>query len=243
MNETNTADSFSIFRPVRIFASMIYFALFAIASTSISSSASTIDFEDDHLIGFDSIVRSLDREVTGPSQQTLRGKVSRSQNDPFENVAIHFGVGVSSIMQKVDMPNGQQWHLNQRGFQAALGIDLLSPNWMAEGTARSFGQTDDPSTKIALKEFELKVFYKSRFTRSLGLRAGGGLAARYMTVHDGERQTFDYTTPASVATLGFDLYLSEGLSLGADISTRNTMIAETIDQNSYDATLRMDTHF
>jgi hypothetical protein len=97
------------------------------------------------------------------------------------------------------------------------------------------------STKTALKEFDLKVLFKTREGR-LGIKAGGGLSARYMTVRSG-LETFDITTPASVLQVGGDFYLSQTVSVGLDLAVRTAMISETFDRASYDGTLRLDTHF
>lgn len=204
----------------------------------------TIGGEGEELIGYDVIVNELNRESSLPAGNSSRARqaVQRSKN-PFDTIWIHAGIGLAAMMQQVSLDNGNVIHFNQKGFQASLGIDLFSPNWMAEGLARSFGESDDTDHRVSLKEFELKLLYKDRFSRSLGFRAGGGLAARYMAIRSFSTGPMEYTTPSSVATLGMDLFLNDKISIGADISARNSMISETLDRNSFDATLRMDTHF
>lgn len=202
------------------------------------------DASDSELMGYDAIVKELNRETQTPKPGHSRAQLSQGPSrDPFDSIWIHGGVGFANMMQTLNLDNGQKLHLNQRGFQASLGIDLFSPNWMAEGVARSFTESSDASTQVNLKEFELKIFYKNRFARNFGFRAGAGLAARYMNIRQAGGLSMDYTTPSSVGTMGLDLFLSQGFSIGADLSARNTMIAETPDQTSYDATLRLDTHF
>lgn len=208
--------------------------------------------EDQDMLGYDSIVNELNREVQAPTSLRSRGGSTVPVSDPFDNILIHGGVGFAHTMQTLDLgPNGGRTYFNQRGFQATLGIDLFSENWMAEGSARSFGESGESSTRISLKEFELKILYKNMLSQKLGFRVGGGLSARYMTIRQDSAstteqpigQTIETTTPSSVATLGLDMFLSKGFSLGLDLSTRNTMIAETLDRDSYDATFRVDTHF
>lgn len=221
-------------------------ALASLTATTVlwaGSARAQADSEDEDLIGYDVIVKELSQKNEAPSRGTTRSRLNhRTSDDPFANVLIHFGAGYATSMQTLTFENGPKAYLSQKGFQAALGIDLFSENWMAEGTARSFGDGEDGDTRVSLKEFDLKIFYKDRFSPNLGFRAGGGLSARYMTLHTAAG-SMDYTTPSSVGTLGLDLFLSKGFSLGLDLSARNTMVAETMDQSSYDATLRMDTHF
>jgi hypothetical protein len=43
--------------------------------------------------------------------------------------------------------------------------------------------------------------------------------------------------------VGLDLFMNENLSLGLDLAGRQAMIGETVDRSSFDATVRLDTHF
>lgn len=202
------------------------------------------DYEDETFIGFDGIVNELNRET-----QT-NGAISRSRQtqfiqgkDPFDSIWMHLGVGYSATTQNVSINNDERLYLGLKGVQAAFGIDLFSENWMAEGTARSFAESDETTARASLQEFELKMFYKSRLAKNLNLRGGAGLSARYLNLNHPSVGLVQYTTPSSVATVGADIYLNDHISLGAEISARSTMIAETSDRSSFDATLRIDTHF
>jgi hypothetical protein len=194
--------------------------------------------DDTDVIDYNSIVDQLHKEST-----ITTSKKSAASNDPFADVWMHGGVGLSTIMQTIQLANGQSHFINQRGVQAALGIDLFSPNWMAEGTARNFSETEDSSVRTAVQEFELKALYKNRINGKLGFRFGGGLSARYLTVKETGHRTVEYTTPSSVATLGLDFFMSSRFSVGADINGRSAMIGETADKNSIDGTIRLDAHF
>lgn len=200
--------------------------------------------EDEDYVSYNKIVDDLQsRTKTQPASKiTTRYAPGR---DPFENVWIHAGVGFAQTTQNIDLPNGATVHMAGRGVQATLGIDILGPNLSAEGSVRNFGESEDSpmgiATKTKLKEFDLKVLMKTREGR-FGLKAGGGLSARYMTVLSG-LETFDITTPASVLQIGGDFYLSQTVSVGLDLSVRTAMISETFDRASYDGTLRLDTHF
>ncbi len=201
--------------------------------------------DDANSIGYDSIVDQLNREAA-LQDASVRAKTPRaaaSTESPFDSVWMHGGVGFASFVEGIRFDDGTSTTLNQKGIQAALGIDLFSPNWMAEGTVRSFGEDGDEKVRSAVHEFELKVLFKDRLNSRFGYRAGAGLTGRYLTIKRYGFKDAEYTTPTSVATLGGDLFVTDRLSFGADINARNSLIGETIDHNSYDLTLRLDAHF
>ncbi|MCM2282891.1 MAG: porin family protein [Bdellovibrionaceae bacterium] len=191
--------------------------------------------EDEDLMDYDQIVRELSH---GP---TNRAQATSTTTNPFDSVLMHGGVGLASTFSSIPY-QGQRIQLHQQGFQAALGIDLFSEHWLAEGTARSFGNAEYNQVNVGLKEFDLKVYYRDRIGSKLGVRAGAGLSARYLTVKSGKSETV-YSTPASVLGLGLEYFLGRSVSLGAEVSARNTLIDETIDRSAIDGTLRVDTHF
>ena len=213
------------------------FALFITLLTQ-SSSAAVMEDERDQL-GYDAIINELNREAERPY---LKGKMSSSRGaDPFDTILFHGGLGMATLMQSVSFDDGRSVYLGQKGIQASFGIDLFSANWMAEGTARTFNESEDVPQKVSLQEFELKIMFKERLARQLGLRLGGGLSARYMNLHRaGETRT--YTTPSGLASLGFDIFINDKVSFGADLNGRSAMITDTPDKNSIDATLRVDFH-
>ncbi|MDZ4081899.1 MAG: hypothetical protein U1E10_03100 [Bdellovibrionales bacterium] len=210
-----------------------------------TAAAQTTDVgEEDDYVSYEKIVDDLQSRTKKQPASQITTRYT-SGRDPFENVWIHAGVGFAQTTQNIDLPNGTSIHMAGRGVQATLGIDILGPNLSAEGSVRNFGESEDSpmgiSTKTALKEFDLKVLFRTREGR-MGIKAGGGLSARYMTVRSG-LETFDITTPASVLQVGGDFYLSQTVSVGLDLSVRTAMISETFDRASYDGTLRLDTHF
>lgn len=218
-----------------------------IVSLTISSTvhAQTDDASaEENYVSYEKIVEDLQSRTKKQPASQISARYTAGR-DPFENVWIHAGVGFAQTTQNIDLPNGSTVHLAGRGVQATLGIDILGPNLSAEGSVRNFGESESSpmgiSTKTSLKEFDLKVLAKTREGR-FGLKGGGGLSARYMTVRSG-LETFDITTPASVLQIGGDFYLSQTVSIGLDLAVRTAMITETFDRTSYDGTLRLDTHF
>lgn len=217
----------------------------AIAATMWQAQAmaqDTADTEADY-VPYERIVEDLQSQSKRATRETsrLHSRLSSPGFDPFANIWIHAGVGVAQTTANIDLPSGTPLHMSARGIQAAIGIDILGPSLTAEGTVRNFGESEDAASKIQLKEFDLKILAKHRHGR-FGLKAGGGLSARYMTVKT-LSDVYDVTTPASVLQLGGDLYLTPSVSIGLDLSARSAMVAETFDRNSYDGTIRLDTHF
>lgn len=191
-------------------------------------------------LGYESIVNQLNREMEGPAP---RVQTKRSAFDPFSEVMFHAGLGYAGLNQVITLSDGTNLHLNQRGMQVSFGIDLFSRNWLAEGTARSFGQSDELGTKASVQEFELKVVYHDRSgTGAAGYHLGAGLSGRYLNLQSRSGEQVTYSTPMGVATAGLDFFMSEKVSLGFDLNARDALIAESPDKGSYDATLRLDFH-
>ena len=192
-------------------------------------------------LGYDAIVDQLNKET---ATSTVRTRQPVATASSLDSVMMHGGLGFANYVQGINFDDGTATTLNQRGIQFALGIDLFSPNWMSEGTFRTFAEDGDGKISSSVHEFELKLLNKDRVGASrFGYRAGVGLTGRYLTIKRKNMAEKTYTTPMSVATLGGDLFINDRLSLGADVNARNSLIGETIDHNSYDLTLRLDAHF
>ena len=216
------------------------FALATLISLSYSSGAARAAAgEDPEVMGYDSIVNQLNRESERSSVSRAKATAA-SAPDALDSIWFHGGVGISTFMESVTFDDGSSIFIGQKGISVSGGIDLFSSNWIAEGTMRNFGETEDSPIHVALKEFDLKVIYHDTLARHLGFHAGGGLSARYMTIRRPGEATLDYTTPSSVITGGIDYFLGDRVTVGLEAAARNSMISETIDRASYDATLRVD---
>lgn len=187
-------------------------------------------------IGFDEIVEDLSRSRTS-------SRSSHSSNRSIEDVEIHVGIGVTNGVFSIQHPDGSNTQASQRGFQANLGIDLFNPKIVAEGGIMSYLEREYDHASIALQEFNLKIYYKDYLEEQLAYRLGGGLAARYMTVTTKTYGEEKYSTPAWLAIIGMDIYLTKGLSLGGEVAGRGSLTNETPDQSSVDFALRLDAHF
>jgi hypothetical protein len=188
---------------------------------------------------YDEIVKTLDQgRVSTPAKQI---------ENPFDKIKMHAAVGMVGSYITVAPKSGKQMSGVMNGFDATFGIDLFDPQWVTEFGMRSFNEArmNDRTTRLSLREFDLKVVYQPMITRTIRARIGGGLAARYLT-YDSSLDNSGmekYTTPASILKAGFIAKLTDMLSLGVDLSYRNRLISETIDQNSLDSTIRADLSF
>lgn len=196
----------------------------------------TPTFADESEVGFDEIVDDLSR-----SRGSL--KASQTYNDPFEDIQIHVGLGVTNGVFSVQHTDGTNTQASQRGVQVNLGIDLFNPNLIAEGGIMSYMEREYDRSNIGLQEFNLKLIYKDFLESNLSYRVGGGLAARYMTIQPRSSAEEKYTTPAWLGLVGLDIYLTKGLSLGGEVAGRGSLTSETPDQSSLDFSVRLDAHF
>ena len=197
------------------------------------------EFED-----FDSIVKGLS------GQSRAKVTTEGTEQSPLDTSEIHVGAGLANEFSTMVIPNGRRMPINQKGIQAALGIDLFSKYWLAEGTTRSFADQTNDRARVQLQEFDLKVYNKGQLTNVFGYRAGLGLSGRYLTITEGpdagegsSGRTFKYVTPSSVFVAGLEARFNSFLSVGSDVSYRSALIADTIDQNSFDFVVRVDAHF
>ncbi len=216
------------------------FFIFAFVFTFVNVSpamAQNYNYDDEEGLDYDTLIRKLSR-----SDETE----ALVETDPFDNVKMHMGVGFTNSIFTINHTNGDKTYGAQRGVQIGLGIDLFSKYWLAEGMFRNFGDSKYENANISMKELDLKVLYQSRFAPGWTFRTGGGLAARYMNInYFGKNGAYSqqYQTPASVIQGGLLTYLTNGLSIGADASLRNTLIEDTPDRTAFDFTLRLDGHF
>jgi hypothetical protein len=206
------------------------------------TSDTAVDNSAEDTMDYDAIVNELSR-AKPPAAATHAHMKSIDTAKSFSDSMIHLGIGYVEMMQNLATPNSTVTHVNQPGIQVSLGIDLFSPNVMAEGTMRNFGSEDYRESNIALKEFDLKFYYKNFISSKLLFKLGGGLSARYLTVEEHGGGSYDYNTPSSVGSLGLDMFFSPSVSVGAEFAVRAAMISDTIDKQSYDGLIRIDTHF
>ncbi len=163
--------------------------------------------------------------------------------DPFSEVKIHFGVAFVNSVFSLKTPDGGSLQASQSGFQANLGIDLLSENWIAEGVIRSYNQTEYKEGTLSANEFDLRVLYVNPFSATWKMHFGTGIGARTLKIDWENSANKTYQSPTSIFLIGINTYITNSVSLGAEIAARTPMTDETPDDTAMEMSLRLDGHF
>lgn len=161
----------------------------------------------------------------------------------LDEVKIHLGLSFVNSLFTLNSPEGKSISTSTRGLQFGLGIDLLSEQWIAEGTIKSYGETYEEEGTISASEFDLRIAYVNPLAKMIKMRFGTGIGARYLDVQWSNGQAVEYQTPVSIFFTGADLYITERLSLGGDISARTPMTDETPDSTAIEIAFKLDGHF
>jgi hypothetical protein len=195
----------------------------------------TISFADDYS-DYDSIVEEL--------SSSSRYTASSTSSDPFDQIRFHAGVSLVASRVGLDLPKGLPANTNLRGVQAHLGIDLFSPNWVAQGSVRSFSPEPFLSGEVSVREFSLEVVHHFRPGSRADLTIGGGMGARYLDITEVEGPfQKSNTTPVSILSLGLNSNVSSGINIGGNISYRSALVNESVDEDSVDAGIHFGGRF
>ncbi len=185
--------------------------------------------------GYDAIIDDL------TSRQSTRTQRNLPPPDVLSDVNIYLGAGwVNTFFQPVH--SDSQSVLWNSGVVLTLGIDLFSTRWMAEGSLKNFGTTTQGLHEYQLKDFDLKLVRQSAPGWPVRSRWGLGVGGRYLE-HRGPEGSSSYSTPYAMALAGLSAVLSSHLQIGAEVAARTSLIQETVDRNSVDLALKLDTFF
>jgi len=178
--------------------------------------------------GYDEILRELQNAETA-----ARAELNQ-ENSRKNLIRIHGAAGM--IAGRVNLAAGPQLpgSSSLNGVEAVLGIDLFSRRWIAEGALRSFEPHAVSGQELTLREFDLRLIHQIPVSPKVELRIGGGMAARYLSWGQTE-----YSTPASILQAGVRFYFNHVVGISADTSLRSRLVNDTIDQGSFDATIRL----
>jgi hypothetical protein len=215
---------------ISILALFLFFAS-SILATKVRAETSSADYEE---VSYDDLINRLHKKKT---------RVISNQVSVLDDIAIHAGVGFITSAISVQQ-NNHLSQLNLNGFQISLGIDLFSPNWVAEGAIRNFGSgSNNPAENHSFREVDLKTFYRSLSTPSImGYRLGAGLGTQYLDYRDPGISTSE-SSPALVVFGALDNNLSKNFGVGAELGYRTSMLSSNANRSSIDLMLRLDTYF
>lgn len=196
--------------------------------------------EEGEWVGYDSIVKEL-----SASQSST--PLPEESVDPFDTILLHAGAGLVTSHISLSPKYGSRISGFMNGFEANLGIDLFSRHWIAEGSVRTFGSEEITTLQqVSLQEFDLKLVYQTPLARKWIMRAGTGLAARYLKYKEltaAGLEESNYSTPAGIMSVNLSTPITKSVSLGADLGYRWALIDDSIDRSSLDGSLRIDAHF
>lgn len=192
--------------------------------------------DDESYSGYESIIKELSASHYSHVNQTAK---------PNEVIRFHAGVGMITSRLSLDLPSGLPDATTLRGYEARFGIDLFSPNWIAETAVRTFDPEPILNTQLSLREFDLLIVYNNEIGRPLHFNIGGGISARYLDLQGQIANDIapSNTTPASILTAGISARFTPQISMGAQVSLRSPIVQETIDRGSLDGSIRLSGRF
>ncbi len=177
--------------------------------------------------------------------QELQAKQSPKEKpkEEFEEIELHGGMGLVNSIINLKVQNKELYRY-QSGFCLNVGIDLFSPAWFAEGSIVNYGTKSTFNDKFSLREFDLKVLNRSAVGGIWSSRLGVGLASRYLKYENYEtRFSQNVTTPSSIWVAGLEARIVPQISLGVEANLRISLLSDTIDRNTLDLLVRLDSHF
>lgn len=191
-------------------------------------------------IPYDQLVRELNSRVNKQQKQWVQS----SSGDPFEQLQIHFSLGLLQTFNALFV-NQKQISRLEDGIQLGIGIDLFSTEWVAEGILKNFGQSVHNDSTLALREFDLRLSYiKPVPQQKMKVRFANGLGARYLRFTQEKSQIDLYqTTPVYSMGLGLLIPVGSHFDLDFEVQGHVALISDSIDRHGLAMTLRLDNIF
>lgn len=219
---------------------MFVVVLFGSVSFSSVAFASGYSSEEAEEVPYDQLVRELNSRVSKQQKQW----VSTAGGDPFEKLQIHFSLGFVQTVNTL-LINDRTTSRMEDGLQLGVGIDLFSPEWVAEGTLKNFGQSTYNDSTLALREFDLRLSYLQKAPQTkMKVRFANGLGARYLRYRAAAAETDVYqTTPVYSMGLGFLIPVGSHFDLDFEFQGHLALINESMDRHGLALILRLDNIF
>lgn len=179
-------------------------------------------------IPFDEVVRELNSRINR-RQSSLE---SVNLEDVYDSLKIHFYLALAQSFTQLDTAGLKHGRLDD-GMQLGMGIDLFSPDWVAEGLLKNFGRSKRADTLFALREFHMRLSYLQRAPHAPFLiRIANGLGARVMTYEDlGKGLSFSEANPIYTLGLGVLFPMKAQFNLDFEIQAYQSLAAQSVDRN------------
>jgi hypothetical protein len=204
------------------------------------SNAMTESSANTEEVPFEELVKELNSKVSIKDRiQTGSIKI-----DPFESLQIHFSLGLIQTVNSLLVSDKAISRLED-GVQLGLGIDLFSPEWVAEGLLKNYGRSTQNDSSLALREFDLRLSYLQQAPQNkMKFRLGNGLGARYLRYTNkwsGDSQF--QTTPIYLLGFGLIIPVGDHFDFGVEVQGHLALINETMDRHGLSLILRLDNFF
>jgi hypothetical protein len=220
----------------QVYSSVLHFVAAFLGSLLLCTLFGTkVQAQEYEEVSYDDLVRQI---------SSKKSKVVEQKTSILDDITLHAGVGLVTSSMNVSESN-RNLQMQMQGFQISLGVDLFSPNFVAEGAIRNFGTGASGDESRTFRELDLKVFYRSLPSSNIGnvgYRFGAGLGTQYLTVSDPSNQ-INEATPASILFAGIETNLSKNFGVGAELGYRSSLLSSSADRDSVDLMLRLDTYF
>jgi opacity protein-like surface antigen len=191
---------------------------------------------------------NMDEDLYIP-QTTKKTLHPDHEDSVFDDVRLHAGVAYLTSFQDVPTGNGTRERGGLNGFDLNFGIDLFSPNWIAEGHVMNFPEASIGSSRVSSNGFELRILYDTPIAEGLTVHGGAGIASRSFnikttTVSNNLTRRFDKNIQAGATSLvgGLDYWPSGQLSIGAEVSNHFPMTSDQ-DPNTMELAIKLNGHF
>lgn len=195
---------------------------------------------DPEEVPFEELVKELNNKVS------MKDRIQTGANmrDPFDSLQIHLSLGFIQTVNTLLVADRSISRLED-GVQLGLGVDLFSPEWVAEGLLKNYGRSTQNDTSVALREFDIRLSYLQQAPQNkMKFRLGNGLGARYLR-YTNKWTDFSQMQTTPVYLLGFGLLIPMGshFDLGIEVQGHLALISETIDRHGLSLILRLDNFF
>lgn len=209
--------------------------LLIISFVLIAQSAFSYDEEDfGSYQDYDSIVGDLSSHTSARSNDKIFD---------LDSMKLHAGFGFNNTIIDLRSNGNNPGRITLQGFQLSLGIDLFSPNVVTEVGLINYNSENKESYKYAMKEFDLKTYYRYHLNHLIALRGGIGLGVRYFDINSPDQGSTSYTNPVSQILMGGEAKLGRQLSFVTELSYKNSMTGNAPERSATDLTFRVDGHF
>jgi len=191
------------------------------------------------------IAKADDEDLAPQNSVSLRDQ----DTSVFDETRIHLGISLVDSMQDYLIAPGVREKGTLRGFELGLGVDLFSPEWIAEGIISTFPQDSISDTNLSLSGFELRLLYEKPIFYGVTLHGGVGLGSRAYNLKTKPRADHtvaaldkSFNSGASVLVFGADYWPSGEVSAGLEVTNHLPMAAGD-DPSSIDFAVKLTGHF